>query len=107
MEISAAMNIHDLAMTKAVRHRAEAQDRQEKMHIQKQEQRKHQTGTLEESPEAMTNTVQQSTDPHLTSTRVERQVDTQAAKETVAGSEGRDATKTNLKETGNLVDIIT
>ena len=107
MEISAAMNVHELAMTKAVRHRAEAQDRQEKMHTQKQEQKKHQTGALEESPEAMTNTVQQPTDPHLTSTRVERQVDTQAAKETVAGAHGRDAAEADLRETGNLVDIIT
>lgn len=105
MEISAAMNIHELAMTKAVRHRAEAQDRQEKMHLQKQEQIKHQTGALEESPEAMANTAQQSTDPHLTSTRVERQVDTQASKETVAGAQGKDATETDSRETGNRFDI--
>ena len=106
MEISAAMNVHELAMTKAVRHRAEAQDRQKKMHLQKQEQKLHQSGALEES-EAVTNTARQQIDPHLTSTRVERQVDAQAAKETVAGTEDKDAIETNLRETGNLVDIIT
>ena len=106
MEISAAMNIHELAMTKAVRHRAEAQHRQEKMHIQKQEQIKHQSGALEEGPEAMINTAQQQIDPHLTSTRVERQVDAQAAKETVAETEGKGTKETDSRGTGNLLDMI-
>lgn len=107
MEISAAMNIHELAMTKAVRHHAEAQERQEKMHLQKQEQKSHPSEAPEEGLEAMTNTARQQIDPHLTSTRVERQVDSQAAKETVAGTEGKGTTETDSRETGNLLDIIT
>ena len=105
MEISAAMNVHELAMTKAMRHRAETQDRQEKMHLQKQEQKLHQSEALEEGPEAMTNTTRQQIDPHLTSTRVERQVDAQAAKETVAETEGKGTTETDSRETGNLLDM--
>lgn len=106
MEISAAMNVHELAMTKAERYRAEKQDRQEKMHLQKQEQKSHQSEVLEEGPEAMTNTTRQQIDPHLTSTRVERQVDAQAAKETLAETEGKSTTEAGSRETGYLLDII-
>ena len=108
MEISAVMNIQELAVNKAVRLHADAQERQEKLNQQKELQAASETGVLnnktpmEKDIAALSNTAEQQMDPQLTSSKVERQVDAQAVKETIPGAEGK-----NKLGTGYRVDIVT
>ncbi len=106
MEISAAMNIHDLAMTKTVRNRADAQEKQEKLNTRPAEEIADQKKDEENGPGALANTATQQVDPQAASLKIERQVDTQAAKENVPGAEGKDASNTS-GGTGTLLDITT
>ena len=113
MEISAVMNIQELAVNKAVRLHADAQERQEKINQQKELQAASETGVLnnkmplEKDITALSNTAQQQLDPQLTSSKVEKQVDTQAAKEMIQGAEGKNTSGESIQETGSLVDIVT
>lgn len=113
MDISAVMNIQELAVNQAVKHQADAQDRQEKMNQQKEERDVNKAGALinkthlEEGPGALSNAGQQQIDPQSTSIRVEKQVDVQAAKETVQGTDNKNAAEDNLTNMGTLLDIIT
>ncbi len=106
MEISASMNIHDLAMTKTVRNRADAQERQEKQNMQPADEVTDQKNDAEKGPGALDNKATQQLDHQATSLKVERQIDTQAIKENVPGAEGKGTTNAPGK-TGALVDIIT
>lgn len=106
MEISAAMNIHDLAMTKTVRNRADAQEKQEKINMRPAEEIADQKKDAENGPGALSNTATQQVDPQSTSLKVERQVDTQAAKENIPGAEGKGSTNAP-GGTGTLLDIMT
>jgi len=113
MEISAVMNIQELAVNKTVRLHADAQERQEKINQQKELQAASETGVLnnktplEKDIAALSNTAQQQLDPQLTSSKVERQVDTQTAKEMIPGAEGKNTSGESIQETGSLVDIVT
>ena len=107
MEISAVMNIQELAVNKAVRLHADAQERQEKINQQKELQAASEGVLTNKTPvekdiAALSNSAQQQLDPQLTSSKVERQVDAQAARETVPGAEGK-----NKQGTGYRVDIVT
>ncbi len=109
MEISAAMNIHDLAMTKTMRNQADAQEKQEKqekLNMRPAEEIADQKRDAENGPGALANTATQQVDPQATSLKIERQVDTQAAKENVPGAEGKGSSNTP-GGTGNLLDIMT
>jgi len=106
MEISAAMNIHDLAMTKTVRNHADAREKQEKLNMRPAEEITDQKRDVEKDPGALANTATQQVDPQAKSLKIERQVDTQAAKENVPGAEGRESTSTP-GGTGTLLDIMT
>ncbi len=106
MEISAAMNIHDLAMTKTVRTRTDAHEKQEKLNMRPAEKVEDQKRDTESGPSVLDNTATQQVDPQATSLKIERQVDTQAAKENVSGAEGKEPTNTP-GGTGSLLDIMT
>ena len=113
MEISAVMNIQELAVNKAVRLQADAQERQEKVNQKKELQSASETGVLgnktplEKDAGVLSNTAQQQVDPQLTSSKVERQVDAQAAKETILGAEGKNTVEEGVQGTGDLLDIMT
>lgn len=113
MDISAVMNIHDLAMNQTIKQQAEVQERQEKMHEQIKTQEANQTAMManetpsEAHPAAMTNTVEQQEEPQSAKIRVERQVDMQAAKETVRETEEKGQANAGSQETGTLIDVIT
>ncbi len=106
MEISAAMNIHDLAMTKTVRNRADAQEKQEKLNMRPAEEIADQKKDAENGPGALANTATQQVDPQAASLKIERQSDTQAAKENVPGAEGKESSNPP-ERTGSLLDIMT
>ncbi len=103
MEVYSMMNFHDQAMNEAIRSRADAQDKQEKTDLQTKAQNKDDTSVKDSAIEGtmnIENTVKQQMDTQATSTKVERQVDIQASKETLGGTQ-------TAQETGNLIDIIT
>ena len=107
MNISAVMNIHEIAANKAVTKWADSQSRQNKANtaanIQKPapEEKAEKNSPLEAYPALFANSVQQKDDPQAVSTRVERQMETQGTKQAVAHAHA-----TNQK-LGTLVDIIT
>lgn len=113
MDISAVMNIHELAMTKAIKHQADVQERQEKMHQQMESQEANQTKPMgnktrvEEHPGTFTNKVEHQADPQAAKNRVERQADTQAAKQTVRFGEEKGQEKKSLYQNGSFIDIVT
>lgn len=113
MDISAVMNIHDLAMTKTIRQQADSQERQGKINQPIEVQEANQTAMignktpLETYPGALTNTVEQQADPQTIKIRIERQVDAQAAKKTVQGSEEKGQSNGGSQATGTLIDIKT
>lgn len=113
MEISAVMNIQELAVNKTVRLHADAQERQNEINQKKEMQGANEPGILdnktlsEKDSAAISNTAQQQLDPQLTSSKIERQVDSQAAKETVPGAEEKPMSGKGTRETGHRVDIVT
>ncbi len=113
MDISASMNVHDLAMTKPIRQQADAQTRQEKVNQQIEAKDANQTSMignetpLEAKPGALTNTVEQQEDPQAATIRIERQVDAQAAKETAQEVEMKRLAQKGPQENGTLINIIT
>ena len=112
MDISAVMNIHDLAMTKTIRQQADAQERQGKINQRNQMQLTGQTAVIEGktplgTPGPLTNTVIQQTDPKSAKIRVERQVNAQAAKKTVRGAEKKGPPHRGSQTTGSLINITT
>jgi len=109
MEISAVMNIQEMAVNKAVMKRAYDQDRQEKanlladMKTSDQEEKVEKDSSVMKYPAAFANTVQQQDDPQSASIRVERKMDVQASKkDTALQAEGE---VVNPK-TGRHVDIV-
>jgi len=113
MDISAVMNIHELAMTKTIRQQVDAQERQEKMqqHMEMQEANQakmmENKTRLEDYPGAFTNQVEHQADPQAVKNRVERQVDAQAAKQTVQFGEEKGQGKAGLHQNGTVIDIVT
>ena len=113
MDISAVMNIHDLAMTKTIRQQADEQERQGKINQQIERQEANQTAMignktpLETHPGVLTNSVEQQADPQTAKIRVERQVDAQAAKKTVQESAEKGPSNGGSRATGTLIDITT
>ncbi len=106
MEISAVMNVHDLAMTKTVRNRTDAQEKQDKINMRQADEVADQKRDAETGPGALDNTTTQQVDPQAASLKVERQVETQAAKENVSGAEGKGSSNTS-GGTGTFLDIMT
>jgi len=112
MEISAVMNIHEMAINETARQQTDAQAKQEKINQQTDPQESVQTKTMGdkaplETPSTLTNTVQQQIGPQEAKISVERQVDAQALKETLQRAEGKENTQSETLEPGSLVDVIT
>lgn len=112
MDISAVMNIHDLAIHKTIRQQADAQARQETLYQQIQAEEAEKKAAIEdkkhlETTGALTNKVDQQEDPQAVKIRIERQVDAQAAKKTTQGTEENGQKSTELREAGTLINIIT
>ncbi|SPD73089.1 hypothetical protein PITCH_A1680006 [uncultured Desulfobacterium sp.] len=105
MDMSAVMNIHEIAANKAATRLADAHIKQDKVasatNAQKEKaEEKADNSPLLETYLASSTSVQQKDDPHAVSARVERQVDVQAAKEAVN-------VQAQNQRLGTLVDIVT
>ncbi|RLC28451.1 MAG: hypothetical protein DRH37_09500 [Deltaproteobacteria bacterium] len=113
MDISAVMNLHELAMTKHIRQQSHLQARQEKLNIQIQAQeagRSEKSGaraSLEAYPGVFTHTVRRQKDPKAVTARVKRQADAQSAKETVQGTAEEMRREGDSQESGSVIDIVT
>ena len=113
MDISAVMNIHDLAMTKTIRQQADTQERQGRVNQQIQGQKANLTAMIgDKIPHAayqgvFTNTVEQQSDPQKVKIKVKRQVDAQATKKTEKGPGEKVQSHRGSNTTGTLIDIKT
>ncbi len=108
MEISAVMNIHELAMNRIVKQQADEQARKEQEAESKSRLKKLIVETDDKDRIGpMTITVEQQNDPQAAKLRVERQVDIQAARETIQQAEGRKEAQLERTVSGSVVDIIT
>ena len=112
MEISAAMNIHDLAMNQKVQQQTDVEKKKDQAATEKDINENINLGVVEKNlveKEAgfTANEVHQQEDLQALSIRVERQSDTQAAKEAVDPSKSREDEKAIPNKIGSMVDIIT
>ena len=104
MEISAVMNVQEMAVNKAVLKRTDDQARQDKINQlaikeTNQEEKVEKKAPLETYPAAFAVTAQNQDDPKASSMRIERQVDVQASKQAIPEGQG------NYHKTGSLVDV--
>lgn len=105
MDMSAVMNIHEIAANKAATRLADSHIKQDKVAYAANAQKEKPEEKADKSPPletylASSNSVQRKDDPQAVSARVERQIEVQQAKEAVNAH----AQNQGL---GTLVDIIT
>ncbi len=107
MEISAAMNIHDLAMNQKVQEQTDVEKKKDQSATEKDINENNNLGVVEKKAGFMANEVKRQEDLQALSIRVERQSDTQVAKEAVDPSKPSEDEKAMPNKIGSMVDIIT
>jgi len=113
MEISAVMNIHELAMNNKIQQQSEEKEKKDQIKQladAREKTKTHDTnkGQDETSVNLLSNIVNFQEELQALTTRVERQVDAQAGREIVDQSQAEGTIDTTPpRELGKMVDVIT